>query len=625
LKSINAILIIAMTAILSTGLVANASIVPKADCVAAEAAFVLIPSQVPGARHAAVKSKGRRKKAKKKKKVAAIVSAESDGYNSSSSAGAGDQVVYNPVGTENCNKLEEFSPMSSFPASAVSEASTPSKKSRRKRLSLPRTGNLPDVNWRAIPLAHLRNHPNFQPLPPPSMIHHLPTKEHVRYFRQESWQWDYLHRGRCTTSQTAAALGFLEPKAAEFLGIPRSLQRGGGGAWERLREDLMKSDGEDSLSEMERILCEGRVVGAVRLDASVFGKWRPGSKETERLWISAEELQRNRKLQNKNNGRTLGNDKARSFPFMAKYNLKIKQDELNERKISLQRQRANSMSSPMRARMQWGNAQEATSILTALNYFCSMDERTTIHEIGMCGAGFDDADQDLLNGLKIGASPDALICHGNGTVEVLEVKNHCPFVWNNRHPKQKGKRTNKHKHHDNRQGEDQSSNQPQGRQYMIRDFDLERKIPPMYIPQLMMEMLCVGDSVDLDNLTNSSLTNSNPTCTSAVMVRQTATKGAILLRLYRDESWITEMKYWLGKFKSKYVNTSIIPPDNFFWNKVGSDGDRYQKFLQHTKELSESVEQVGFIPHGKIQRVMLENGGSGEIPLFLDSVGDDIE
>ncbi|KAL7464549.1 hypothetical protein ACHAXS_004885 [Conticribra weissflogii] len=462
------------------------------------------------------------------------------------------------------------------------------------------------------------------------MIHHLPTKEHVRYFRQESWQWDYLHRGRCTTSQTAAALGFLEPKAAEFLGIPRSLQRGGGGAWDRLREDLVKNDGEDSLSEMEKILCEGRVVGGVGLDASVFGKWRPGSKESEKLWISAEELQRNRKFRNRDVGGNMGYVEAKPFPFMAKYNLKLKQDELIERKKSLQRQQGNKMSSPMRARMQWGNAQEATSILTALNYFCSIDERTTIHEIGMCGAGFDDAGQDLLNGLKIGASPDALICHGNGTVEVLEVKNHCPFVWNNRHPKstnkgrQKGKRINKHKDHGNHLGEDQSSNGPQGRQYMIRDFDLESKIPPMYIPQLMMEMLCVGDFVDLDEISNSSITNNNPICTSAVMVRQTATKGAILLRLYRDESWITEMKYWLGKFKSKYVNTGVIPPDNFFWNEVGSNGDRYKKFLQHTKELSESVEQVGLIPHGKIQRVMLENGGSGEIPLFLYFVGDDI-
>ena len=97
---------------------------------------------------------------------------------------------------------------------------------------------------------HLRSHPNFQPLPPPSMINKLPTKEHVRYFRQDSWQWDWLHTGRCTTSQTAAALGFLEPKAAQFLGIPRSLRRGGVGAWHRLQQKVP----DESLEEIEQIL-----------------------------------------------------------------------------------------------------------------------------------------------------------------------------------------------------------------------------------------------------------------------------------------------------------------------------------------------------------------------------------
>jgi hypothetical protein len=101
------------------------------------------------------------------------------------------------------------------------------------------------------------------------------------------------------------------------------------------------------------------------------------------------------------------------------------------------------------------------------------------------------------------------------------------------------------------------------------------------------------------------------------MVRQTATKGAILLRLNRDEEWITEMKYWLGKFKKEFVDEGIIPEDNFFWD---SGGERYQKFLRRTKELSESVEFVAFIEHGNVQRVVFEHGVKGEIPLFLDNV-----
>ena len=478
------------------------------------------------------------------------------------------------------------------------------------------------------------------------MVNHLPTKEHVRNFRQDSWQWDYLHKGRCTTSQTAAALGFLEPKAAEFLGIPRSLQRGGVGAWERLKEDLIgggpevDGDGDDGLKEMERILCEGRctISGDVSDGNTNANKWKPGVKESAKIWIPATSLRRNNPAYNDDNVNS-SYPRTKPFPFMAKYKIKVSQEDLCQRKLSMQNHHFQK-SSPMRARMQWGNAQEATSILTALNYFGSMDKNTIIHEVGMCGAGFDDAnnvESDLLRGLKIGASPDAIICHGNGTVEVLEVKNHCPFVWNNHHQKsskntkkQVGPNRNKKDKRGNNQDNDNNQNQKDEQQqnqrpkdYMIRDFELERKIPPMYIPQLMMEMLCVGDAVDLDNsrTTESKSNASSPICTSAVMVRQTATKGAMLLRLYRDEEWIQEMKYWLGIFKSKYVNTSLIPPDNFFWNCNGEDDKvRYRKFLQRTKDLSESVEKVAFVEHGRIQRAMSENGAGGEIPLFLDSV-----
>ena len=354
-----------------------------------------------------------------------------------------------------------------------------------------------------------------------------------------------------------------------------------------------------------------------------------------------------------------------------------------QRSMEQQQQQASSLPSPMATRMRWGNAQEATSILTALNYFCGLNDDTVIREVGMCGAAFDldtvssgsissgnnnnnntttttvntVRNGELLQGLRIGATPDALVCHGDGTVEVLEVKNHCPFVWNkisphypqnkvkgsgggsksrNRTKKKKKKKLQsnrlRRRHHppvklNDDIADDYGDDEPIKRKlapkhYLIRDFHLERRIPPVYIPQLMMEILCVGDSIDLDGTTTtttskSSSSSSKPICKSAVMVRQTATKGAILLRLNRDEEWITEMQYFLGRFKTEFVDTGIIPQDNFFWE---SGGERYHKFLQRTKEISESVEFVAFIDHQKIQRVVFENGVKGEIPLFLDSV-----
>ncbi|EWM24767.1 hypothetical protein Naga_100255g8, partial [Nannochloropsis gaditana] len=67
-----------------------------------------------------------------------------------------------------------------------------------------RSGDCPNVHWRAIPFPHLRQHPSFQALPPsrpPSRLADL------RFFRQDSWEWRALHVGRLTTSRVGGLLG----------------------------------------------------------------------------------------------------------------------------------------------------------------------------------------------------------------------------------------------------------------------------------------------------------------------------------------------------------------------------------------------------------------------------------
>ena len=273
-------------------------------------------------------------------------------------------------------------------------------------------------------------------------------------------------------------------------------------------------------------------------------------------------------------------------------------DELIQRKEDLQRKELPAM----RIRMSWGNSQEATSILTALNYFCENDDNATIHEVGMCGARFDDKEEPLLRGLKLGASPDAIICHGDGTLEVLEVKNHCPFNMNSARSGSRGGNS--------RNKVNKSTSLATGK-YIIRDFALEARVPPQYIPQLMMEIMCVGNSINLEDPSSQA-----PDCQSAVMVRQTATRGAILLRLQRDEEWISEMKYWLGEFKKRFVDSGCMPNENFFWSDDPSS--RYRKFLDMTKRLSESVTEVATIDNAGIQRQLSEK--AGRAPLFLDRV-----
>jgi hypothetical protein len=232
--------------------------------------------------------------------------------------------------------------------------------------------------------------------------------------------------------------------------------------------------------------------------------------------------------------------------------------------------------------MSWGNAQEATSILTALNYFWKEDPDVRLEEVGMCGAGLfpsteeGQTNQMYLNLPPLGASPDALIVHSNGTREVLEVKNHCPFYTT-------------------KQGRKNSPDQD----FAIKSFPFSAPhLPPLYVPQMMMEMLC-----------------SSADCKSAVMVRQTATTGALILRLQRDDDWINEMLYWLQEFQTRHVQAGVPPPSNFFWkDEDGNKNERYRAFVQHTKDVADSVEILHHVPHREIQRMQ----GPNTTSLFLD-------
>ena len=393
---------------------------------------------------------------------------------------------------------------------------------------------------------HLRHHPVFQPLPHPDKISRLKYLEDARYFRQDSWQWDALHNGRCTTSQAAPALGLMEPKAAKLLGIPRSLQNGSSGAYCRLGEPALRT-----LKEMNEILCTGDGNDHIKEKSmnNHAGVWK---------------LVRTRK-----------------FPFAAKYMPRTTRQELDSKKRDA-KEFFSSISSPMMVRMKWGNSQEATAILTALNYFHNKEPGIVIKEVGMCGSGLGLNSTSTGNGLLVGASPDAVIEYPNGTLEALEVKNHCPFVpadWG----LSKKKSNNLKKDRD---------------KFRIRTFPSQSSVPPAYLPQLMMEMMCLG-----------------PQCKSAVLVRQTAMNGSIILRLHRDEEWIEEMLFWLRRFMDDYVNKNCPPPQNFFWDD-DKDSERFKSFVQRTKDLADSVELVEHVSNGSIQRVLPE--GNLTSSLFLD-------
>lgn len=233
----------------------------------------------------------------------------------------------------------------------------------------------------------------------------------------------------------------------------------------------------------------------------------------------------------------------------------------------------------MSIRMMWGNTQEATALLVALNYFAKNDPGFRLEEVGMCGAGAELNRQTFHSGLLVGASPDGVLRHSNGTIEALEVKNHCPFFTTLY-------KTKKSKH---RKRFSVSS--------LPRGVDINNGgVFSHYVPQLQMEMLCVG-----------------PECRSAVMVRLTARGGALLLRMKRDDEWIAEMLYWLNRFQTDFVQANKPPPKDFFWNASNrSQRSRYRRFINKTMEVRKNnVEVIGAIPSRDIQR-------GDPSPLFLD-------
>jgi hypothetical protein len=99
------------------------------------------------------------------------------------------------------------------------------------------------------------------------------------------------------------------------------------------------------------------------------------------------------------------------------------------------------------------------------------------------------------------------------------------------------------------------------------------------------------------------------------MVRQTATNGAVILRLHRDDEWIDEMMFWLNRFQREYVHNDDPPPRDFFWNDEEL-GDRYKAFIERTKEIGTNVDVLQYVKHHEVQRVLATSRNITS--LFLD-------
>lgn len=207
-------------------------------------------------------------------------------------------------------------------------------------------------------------------------------------------------------------------------------------------------------------------------------------------------------------------------------------------------------------RMSWGSAQEPTALLAVLNAVCAGEEAQghpypVMREAGLAalevvdapdavnvlwrcanserggrrrrtnqtaadaadtntdtaaagrgdrggGAGVEQLCTHIASLPLMGASPDAILEYQNGTTEVVEVKNHAPYQQQRR----------------------------RGREGFFEVYDRGpmRSIGAWHIPQLQLEMLCVG-----------------PKCRSALFASCSATRGLRVFRVARDDAYIATM------------------------------------------------------------------------------------
>ena len=389
-------------------------------------------------------------------------------------------------------------------------------------------GKLANVEWRTISMATLRLHPLYSALPTvhPSSSSSTLTPKDLSLFSQDSEQWWMLHRGRLTTSTAAACLGFYESKTSAFLDIPRGL-RGHArstSAWSRLRETPLKD-----LNSLLTYPAPTASLSTTRPDSS---PWRKS-------------------------------DNANSFPYTLLRNGK-------------RRGQGRGYATDRSARLAWGSSQEPIAILAAVNALHLSSPSSSVHEVGLCplealDSSFlpEEVRQWIAEGSLplIGASPDGLIKHANGSIEVLEVKCSSPFI-------------SSHKGSNEREGTGEEGSLEVGSSSRGKEG-----VPVWHIAQLQLEILCAG-----------------PQCSGALLITLTALDGASVYRIPRDDAYILEMLRWLRYFKITFCSggkKARPPPPDFL--RPGTSVE-YRAFLDNTKRLAKCAKLVQKLTQEEIQR-----------------------
>ncbi len=400
--------------------------------------------------------------------------------------------------------------------------------------------------WVYIPEDHLRAHPLYKQLPVVESIRKLNSFSDLSLFRQSSLQWNLMHTGRLTTSRAAGATGMLEKKFARKLGIPDSLS--GNGKARQSFFHLSDAPAFINLTGAEKMLCG--------LDESNNNNNNYRNDTEVKLFIK----QNDEYISSLEKNLWTKVDLNKSSKFAYNYMRNADKNNVNNKSNTYNKYN----------RMAYGNIQEPTAILVALNHFYKYN--FTIQECGMYPGeallekyenhiknGNKDSKlskdnvgsntpiysalqmkqiemlKELLKiGCRIGASPDGIIKNNRNQndIQVLEVKNHLNL---------------------NKQA-----------------YATFESMSTWYVVQLQLEMFCVG-----------------PHCRSAILVRLSSTKGAVIFKMKRDDEYILIMLKRFHIFYSKFVLTKTPPPPNF-----DNDDALLQQFVEKTKDIAKSKTSI---------------------------------
>ncbi len=363
---------------------------------------------------------------------------------------------------------------------------------------------------------------------------------------------------------------------------------------------------------------------------------------------------------------------------------------------------------PNSARLAWGSGQEATAILVAVNYFTKhspgcvvsesgmfawealqetiehrqyLDQQAVLREIlgslpappapsttaplkakkvhsltnntassGQAKLGNQNIYEVLNQWIKgrklpvLGASPDGVIRHADGTVEVLEVKCTSPFVTYNAAKRTPAEEENADVEIGKR-ARAESGEQVEGEQSgpcETNDDNNDSGEPSVvaptmtvmhgfgghkptnrapfgvwHVPQLQLEMLCVGahcrsavillysiSGAKLYRLERNDEVRYISNSTNLVSTIYYTNSCFIFLTLYTYAQYIYEMLSVSSKFYSTYIsgvpsNRMKPPPPNFFDPRTNKD---YASFLKRTVAIAESAVLIQELREDEVQR-----------------------